>query len=419
MVLSLFALPSAAVAVHSDSMAAISHNIANVNTPGSKGSVVHFRPLLAEAQSVETRLRGRHGMQTFERSDVSRQGSPSITGRRLDLAIQGGGFFTLQNAAGDVTYTRNGSFQTLFDDTAPAGANNFLGDASGNYVLGWSVNDAFAFPTKSEATLDRILLSETFEVVGTPSNEGSVDVVLGINDGVSEAQNFEHTLPVVDGGGQENTVLFRYSAVEGEANAWRLRAVRSEGEVLFDEAILRFDAEGRLASLEGVEGTVVEDDVLVVQGAGAAGEINVRVDVGSVRSYGGGGEVVRVFADGVAGGLLDEWSISDRGLIEGSFSNGDRLAFAQIAIADLVNPDSLIAEEGTQFRLSERSGDVTYYDLLETRRARVYSGQLESSTVGLGEEFARMIETQSAYNLASLTLQTVNDLTRTAVDVKR
>ena len=39
--------------------------------------------------------------------------------------------------------------------------------------------------------------------------------------------------------------------------------------------------------------------------------------------------------------------------------------------------------------------------------------------MGLGEEFARMIETQSAYNLASLTLQTVNDLTRTAVDIKR
>ena len=119
------------------------------------------------------------------------------------------------------------------------------------------------------------------------------------------------------------------------------------------------------------------------------------------------------------GGLLDEWSINDRGVIEGSFSNGDRLAFAQIAIADLVNSDSLEAEEGTRFRLTEQSGDVTYYDLLETRRARVFSGQLESSTVGLGEEFARMIETQSAYNLASLTLQTVNDLTRTAVDIKR
>ena len=156
-----------------------------------------------------------------------------------------------------------------------------------------------------------------------------------------------------------------------------------------------------------------------MQGAGVGGEINVRVALGAVRSFGGGGEVVRVSVDGVVGGLLDEWNITERGLIEGSFSNGDRRTIAQIAIADLVNPDSLVEEEGTQFRLSERSGDVTYYDLLETGRARVHSGQLESSTVGLGEEFARMIETQSAYNLASLTLQTVNDLTRTAVDIKR
>ena len=419
MVLSLFALPAAAVSVHADSMATISHNIANVNTPGSKGSVVQFRPLLAEAQSIETRLRGRHGLQTYERSNVSRQGSPVVTGRRLDLAIEGEGFFTLQNAAGDVTYTRNGNFQTLFDDTAPAGANRFLGDAEGNYLLGWSVNDAFAFPTKSDATLGRILLSETLEVGGTPSNEGSVDVVLGANDGAAEVDLLEHTFPVIDGGGEENNVLFRYSAVAGEANAWRLRAVRSEGDIVLDEAILRFDAEGRLASLEGVGGTVVEDDVLVLRGAGVGGGIDVRVDLSAVRSYGGGGEVVRVSVDGVAAGLLDDWAITDRGLLEGYFSNGDRLAIAQIAVADLVNPDSFIAEDGTRFRLSEASGAVTYYDLLETRRARIYSGQLESSTVALGEEFARMIETQSAYNLASLTLQTVNELMRTAIGVKR
>ena len=419
MVLSLFALPSAAVSVHSDSMASISHNIANVNTPGSKGSSAQFRPLLAESQSVETRQRGRHGLQTYERSDVGRQGAPIVTGRRLDLAIDGEGFFTLQNAAGDVTYTRNGNFQTLFDEDAPTGANSFLGDGLGNYVLGWSVDESFAFPTKSEATLGRILLSETLEVAGTPSREGSVDVVLGVNDGVSEVRPLEHRLSVIDGGGEENTVLFQYSAVEGEANAWRLRAAFNQGNVVLDEAIVRFDAEGRFASLEGVGSTTVEDNVFVVQGAGAGGGIDVRIDVGSLRSYGGGGEVVRVSVDGVAGGALDEWSITDRGLIEGSFSNGDRLAIAQVAIADLVNPDSFEAEEGTRFRLSEESGAVTYYDLLESRRARVYSGQLEASTVTLSEEFSRMIETQSAYNLASLTLQTVNDLTRTAVDVKR
>ena len=302
MVLSLFALPSAAVSAHSDSMAVISHNIANVNTPGSKGSVSQFRPLLAESQGVETRLRGRHGLQTYERRDVSRQGTPIVTGRRLDLAISGEGFFTLQNAAGDVTYTRNGSFETLFDDTAPVGANRFLGDGSGNYVLGWSVNDAFAFPTKSEATLDRILLSETLEVAGTPSSEGSVDVVLPVNDGFNEVRGFEHTLSIIDAGGQDNTVLLRYSPVAGEANAWRVRALRSEGEVLFDEAIVRFDAEGRFASLEGVGGSVVENDVLLLQGAGAGGGIDVRVALGALRSYGGGGEVFRVSVDGVAGG---------------------------------------------------------------------------------------------------------------------
>ena len=419
MVLSIFAVPATAIAAQADSMATISHNIANVNTPGSKAAVVQFRPLLAETQGSTSKQRGKHGLDSYLRQNIKEQGSPIQTGRKLDLAISGNGFFTLRDNAGDITYTRNGNFQTLFDENAPAGANSFIGDNLGNYLLGWSVDQSFAFPSKNDATLNRILLSDNLSARGAPSSAASVSLVLPVNDGQPRGSEnrFSHGIDLIDAGINSNEVSFNYRAIAGERNAWQLRA--SSGNNLLGEAVLRFRADGRLQSIAGLGTTEVDGLSLRLQGAGSGGGIDVQVNLAAARSYGGGGELLNYEENGVVGGLIEDYFIDQRGLVQGIFSNGQRRALAQIAVADLVNPDSFVALEGTRFRASEDSGDVSYYDLLESRRASINSGQLESSTVDISDEFARMIETQNAYNLASLTLQTANELTSTAVGVKR
>ncbi len=417
MVLSIFAVPATAIAAQADSMATISHNIANVNTPGSKTSVVQFRPLLAEAQSSTSKQRGTYGLESYLRQNIGQQGSPIVTGRKLDLAISGNGFFSLRNNAGDITYTRNGNFQTLFDESAPLDANSFIGDNLGNYLLGWSVDQSFAFPNKSNATLDRILLSDNLSADGAPSTAASVSLVLPINHGQADAEIFSHNISLIDAGINSNEVRFDYIPIAGERNAWQLRA--SSGNSLLGEAILRFDGDGELQSIAGLGTTEVDGLSLRLQGAGSGGGIDVQVNLATARSYGGGGELLAYEENGVAGGLIEDYFIDERGLVQGVFSNGQQRALAQVALADLVNPDSFVQLEGNRYRASEDSADVSYYDLLESRRASISSGQLEASTVDIADEFARMIETQNAYNLASLTLQTANELTRTALGVKR
>ena len=410
MVLSIFTLPSTAIAAQSSAMATISHNIANVNTPGSKSSVVRFRPLLTSSQGTTSEQRGKYGLEGYLRQDISRQGSPIVTGRKLDLSIVGEGFFTLQSNAGAITYTRNGNFRTLFDDSAPVTANSFLGDSSGRYLLGWSVDESFSFPTKSDATLGRILLSEDLTSEGSASSTASVRLVLpiGAAEGLS---SFSHGINVIDGGGESTAIEFSYASLAGVDNAWRVRASSvSDGvERPLGSGVLRFGSDGEL--LEGRR--------LRLRGAGVAGGIDVNVDFSGVRSYGGNGQFLGYDTNGVSrGGILD-YSIDGHGLVQGIFSNGEERALAQVAVADLVNPDSFIATADNGYRVSPTSGAVNYYDLLESNRARIREGQLESSTVDIAEEFSRLIETQSAYNLASLSLQTANELTQTAIGVKR
>ena len=100
----------------------ISNNLANVNTPGFKRSRAHFEDLLYQTVQGQQIL-GDPDAQTAPAIQVGRgtrlagvqrmheQGPIEQTGRNLDVAVEGEGFFQLQGPTGDTTYSRDGSFQ--------------------------------------------------------------------------------------------------------------------------------------------------------------------------------------------------------------------------------------------------------------------------------------------------------------------
>ncbi len=100
----------------------IANNLANVNTPGFKRSTVQFQDLLyqkprkAGAESgggdlVPTGIEVGNGSRVAATSKVFTQGQLTNTGERLDLALQGDGFFEVQRPDGTLAYTRDGSFK--------------------------------------------------------------------------------------------------------------------------------------------------------------------------------------------------------------------------------------------------------------------------------------------------------------------
>ena len=99
----------------------ISNNLANVNTTGFKRSRAHFEDLLyqthqgseivegADSDTVAEIQIGRGTrLAAVQRVDV--QGTIELTGRPLDIAIEGQGFFQVQLPDGTNAYTRDGSF---------------------------------------------------------------------------------------------------------------------------------------------------------------------------------------------------------------------------------------------------------------------------------------------------------------------
>lgn len=101
----------------------IANNLANVNTTGFKRSRASFEDVLYETVQGPRTTTGEttigpmqigHGVRLAAVTRIHGQGGPEQTGRPLDLAIEGDGFFQIQLPSGDLAYTRDGSF-TLSD----------------------------------------------------------------------------------------------------------------------------------------------------------------------------------------------------------------------------------------------------------------------------------------------------------------
>ncbi len=98
----------------------IANNLANVNTTGYKTQTAQFKTLLYQtSQALTTSANGDTkpvgaqvglGVRNSAIATNFTQGNLTSTGLTTDFAIDGDGFFQVQNEDGDVLYTRNGSF---------------------------------------------------------------------------------------------------------------------------------------------------------------------------------------------------------------------------------------------------------------------------------------------------------------------
>ncbi len=115
---------------------AIADNIANINTVAYKYTRVDFKDALYSAmenpeQTDDTaNLQLGHGVLLSGMNKVFSQGTYLETGEETDLCIEGEGFFAVRSPAGDVYYTRDGSFQKSVET-----GGTYLVTAQGYYVL--------------------------------------------------------------------------------------------------------------------------------------------------------------------------------------------------------------------------------------------------------------------------------------------
>src|SRR4051812_1948304 len=107
-----FSTALSALSAHSTAIDVIGNNLANLNTPGFKASVVSFHDLVTQSLGAglgETQVG--FGVGTPVTLRQFSQGAIQSSGGPLDAAIQGDGFFIIKSASGATQYTRGGNFK--------------------------------------------------------------------------------------------------------------------------------------------------------------------------------------------------------------------------------------------------------------------------------------------------------------------
>ncbi len=125
----------------------ISGNIANASTTGYKGIGTSFEDLVPDATIPSRQVAG--GVTAFAQATITTQGTVSASTVATNMAINGDGFFSVQQAtavvdnvpvfSGVTDYTRRGDFQV--------NANGNLVNGAGYYLMGVSVDPKTGNPT--------------------------------------------------------------------------------------------------------------------------------------------------------------------------------------------------------------------------------------------------------------------------------
>lgn len=206
---------SSGVRTHSSEMTVTGSNIANVNTVGYKYNRVNFEDLMATSVNGGTKI-GK-GVNIADIQNMHTQGSFETTENETDLAIDGKGFFTLADAAGEISYTRAGQF--TFDKAG------FLTTQDGQFLQVKDVNQETGETSGAKKKINVLDQIDPPTPTGDGVREGTgVNLIANLDANAKPPQmpvdydnvapdmyNFSTSISVYDTKGQEHSinVVFR------------------------------------------------------------------------------------------------------------------------------------------------------------------------------------------------------------------
>ncbi|MCS6622681.1 flagellar hook protein FlgE [Roseibacterium beibuensis] len=468
---------------NSAALAAISQNIANVNTVGYKRTAAEFQTVINS--QVQGAGYSAGGVLASARHYTGQAGQLQRTTSNTDLGIAGQGFFVVTEKPENLQvtdarlFTRAGAFRV--DNLG------YLKNTAGLYLQGWPVDSdgninadpsdlnrlrtinvgsvgGTAEPTtrvqlNANIKSSQAVSTEATDAAAVPPGANAYDPVTNsmamwdpeTGDGVKP--DFELTIPVSDSKGGQRTIALSFlkSTVPNQWYA-EIRAI-PESDVItgagltngqLKTGLVAFTQDGRLdvAAMEALGANALFDDPSAAtltfgasdNAAPGAGEFNwaaglgiddqvlafdLSASAGGLTQYDSASVVQAVLTNGTAFGNLSEVKIDDTGFVTAIFDNGVTRRIAQIALATFPSPDALLESTGNAFRVSQGSGTYNLKAAGTGGAGTIGSSQLEASTVDLSAEFTGLITTQRAYSASSKIITTADEMLAELISIKR
>jgi len=418
-----------ALSLHQTYMDVVANNLANVNTVAYKANRVDFKTQISQLQSVGNAptaaaatpsLGGRNpmqiglGVELGAITKVMTQGSLRSTGRATDLAIQGNGYFVVDDGSQTRAFTRDGAV-----DVGQDGKLTQIG--SGLHLMGWNL----------DPTTNLIDTTGPLTAITVPSSAGNARATAqaklsgNLNSEAAAAATVDMTMAVYDSLGTPHNITVRFTHGAVGSNVWTPTITGAYANppypaaptVTISTGTLQFDAQGQLTAPIAPTNTF---NLNITLNNGATTPQAVALDVTDITQLATTSNVSQVSQDGLAPGTLSGLSVvSDTGEIMGTYTNGLTQAIGQIALANFVNPDGLLTTGQNLYRPWLNSGDPQIGTAGNGALGMISSGHLESSNVDLAQEFTNMITAQRGFQSNSRVITTSDEMLQELVNMKR
>jgi flagellar hook protein FlgE len=328
----------------SRALSEIGNNIANAQTTGFKTRTVSFGDLFGASIGVggttSALVEGR-GVQVLGVDPSFTQGSLQTTSNPLDLAIDGDGFFQVNDVSGNPFFSRAGQFNV--DDSGnivnPSGfrLQGFQVDSSGNVTgaigdivlttlqqIGTATTDV-GMSGNLNAT-EPIIAPTIAQLLADPANPSNSQFSTGVR--VFDSLGVGHDVTLYYAKTANNTWQYNVIAPNTEVTVIPANENTTTGNALVAQGTLTFDSSGLLLTESNPAGHAISFN------NGSTAPQTMVFDFGtSITTDGGTGTdgmlqqgaasvLLTLAQDGFSNGTLTNTSIAEDGLITGRFSNG-------------------------------------------------------------------------------------------------
>lgn len=425
-----------------------SNNIANSSTSGFKTGSAEFASVYNGGQ--------RGGVTVSDiKEDFSTNGNLVRTGKELDLAITGKGFFTVSHN-GRVAYTQAGQF-SLDDDLNIVAAN-------GAKLQGYGIDDQ-PDPNLIPGVMTDLKVEGSNMAAEASTNISFAGNLSSASDAIpypvapatfdpsnGSAYNFSQSTEIFDSLGNSH-VLTQYFNHTG-ANAWNvmyfvdgkpLSAAQLAGTpgtvgnqdvdvngatVSAGVVSVTFDAEGQMQPLDPgfvVPGGGVPDNNKIdpynqrkVQlnfnpldesgNPNGAAPVNISLDMTTTTQFGSGFAMYKNDANGYTAGEFSGVSVDDDGKVYATFTNGESKLQGQVILASFANVNGLEPGDNTVWYQTTDSGEALYGAPGSGTVGDLLSGSYMGSNVNISEQLVDLMSFQQNYQANAKSISSADEM---------
>jgi len=414
-----FSIPLSGLTAESTALSTIANNLANQNTTGYKDKVVLFSDLFY--QNIGTTGSGDPiqvgaGTEVGSMPSMFTQGSVQATGVPTDVAIQGSGFFVVQNTDGTLSYTRAGDFSV--DN------NNFLVTPAGQQVLGYpAVNGV----VNTGSGLVPLQLGAG--TISPPAATTNVALTTNLNAAANVGDQFSSSITVYDSLGASHELTYTYTNTGPGAWNYSITIPAADvggngNPVQVASGNLTFDSNGNLtnpaADVAGI--TIGPPNTAALSDGAAPLTFNWQLynqGTALLTQVAATSTTTSEIQNGVSSGSLVDFSINSDGTITGTFSNQKTQILGQVALATFANNDGLQLQGNTDYTPTLASGQAVLGTPGAGGRGTLSGGALESSNVDIATEFANLIVAQRGFEADAKAVTTFDQITQDTIALKQ